>query len=109
MAVRELLADVLADEGFEVVTADTAEQAELRAEGYACDVLVSDIDLPGASGARLAATLCARHPNLRVILMSGYPDDGEIVNARLQPAPVLLRKPFSTTVLVERLREVLAG
>jgi hypothetical protein len=42
------------------------------------------------------------------MLMSGYPDDGEIAEARIQDKAVLLRKPFSITILVDRIRQVLA-
>jgi two-component system, cell cycle sensor histidine kinase and response regulator CckA len=108
MAVRELLSDVLTAHGFEVSAAETAEQAELRAIDGGFDLLLSDIDLPGMSGARLAASLSTRLPGLRVMLMSGYPDDGEIAEARIQDKAVLLRKPFSITILVDRIRQVLA-
>ena len=108
MAVRELLEDVLTAHGFEVSAAETAEQAELRAADGPFDVLLSDIDLPGMSGARLAASLGARMPAMRIMLMSGYPDDGEIAQARLEGKAILLKKPFSPTGLVDRIRQVLA-
>ena len=108
LAVRELLTDVLVSHGFDVAAAETAEQAELKTSGRPFDVLVSDIDLPGVSGARLAASLAAQMPAMRVILMSGYPDDGEIAAARLEQHPILLRKPFAMTTLVDRIREALA-
>ena len=46
-------------------------------------------------------------PHLAVVMMSGYPDDGAITEAGLQGHPVV-RKPFSTAHLVERIREALA-
>jgi PAS domain S-box-containing protein len=108
VAVRELLTDVLVSSGFDVLAAETAEQAELKSTGQSFDVLVSDIDLPGASGARLASSLATQMPGMRVILMSGYPDDGEIAAARLEQTPILLRKPFSMTSLVDHIRDALA-
>jgi two-component system cell cycle sensor histidine kinase/response regulator CckA len=108
VAVRELLTDVLVAHGFDVLAAETAEQAELKSTGQSFDVLVSDIDLPGASGARLASSLATQMPGMRVILMSGYPDDGEIAAARLEQTPILLRKPFSMTSLVDHIRHALA-
>jgi DNA-binding response OmpR family regulator len=108
MAVRELLTDVLTSHGFDVSPAETAEQAELKASDCPFDLLLSDIDLPGMSGARLARSLSTRFPGISVILMSGYPDDGEIAEARLDDSTMLLRKPFSTTALVERIRLALA-
>jgi len=107
-AVRELLEDVLAAAGFEVAAAESAERAQRIAGESTFDLLLSDLDLPGISGAHLAASLQAASPALRIILMSGYPDDGAIAEAGLQHRPLLLRKPFSTAVLVERIRETLS-
>jgi PAS domain S-box-containing protein len=108
MAVRELLDDVLTAHGFSVSSAETAEQAELQAANSPFDLLLSDIDLPGMSGARLAASLSSRLPSMQIMLMSGYPDDGEIAQARLEGRAILLKKPFSTTALVDRIRQALA-
>jgi PAS domain S-box-containing protein len=107
MAVREMLAEGLAARGFDVTPAETAEQAELIARDRPIDLLLTDIDLPGQNGAELAASLRARVPHLAVVMMSGYPDDGAITEAGLQDHPVV-RKPFSTAHLVERIREALA-
>jgi CheY-like chemotaxis protein len=106
--VRELLLDVLESEGFDVDTAATAEQAVERASHRPIDLLLSDIDLPGMSGAELAAHLRQHQPALRVILMSGYPDDGAIERAGLRERPILLRKPFPTPVLLEQVKAALA-
>jgi len=73
MAVREMLADMLLAHGFDVASAETAEQAQLLASEASFDVLLSDIDLPGMSGARLAAALSGRLPDLQIILMSAIP------------------------------------
>ena len=109
MAVRELLLDVLTAHGFDVFAAETAEQAEVRAAAATFDLLLSDIDLPGMSGARLAASLMTRMPAMRIMLMSGYPDDGEIAQARLEGKAILLKKPFSTTALIDRIRQELSA
>ena len=107
MAVREMLTDGLGLHGFEVTPAETAEQAELLARDRPFDLLLTDIDLPGQNGADLAASLRARFPHLAVVLMSGYPDDGAIAAAGLEGEAVL-RKPFSLSQLVTRLRESLS-
>ena len=56
----------------------------------------------------LAASLRGRFPQLAVVLMSGYPDDGAIAAAGLEGEDVL-RKPFSLAHLVTKIREALAG
>ena len=107
MAVRELLEEMLERNGFDVSSAETGEQAALIASEHAFDLLLTDIDLPGMNGAQLSAALHERHPTLAVVLMSGYPEDGALEQARPDERRVLLRKPFSTQQLVARLREAL--
>ena len=109
MAVRELLEEMLARHGFDVASAETAEQAALIASERDFDVLLTDIDLPGMNGAQLSASLHERLPHLAVVLMSGYPEDGALEQAHPDERRVLLRKPFSTQDLVARLRAALSG
>src|SRR6266852_6452381 len=40
------------------------------------DLLVSDVVMPGRmNGIEMAATLCHTHPEMRAVLMSGYPPE----------------------------------
>ena len=68
--------------------------------------MLTDLDLPGMDGARLAATLTSQQPELHVIVMSGYPDDGTL-DAALGSRPTFLRKPFSSAVLLTQVRRAL--
>ena len=87
--VRMCTADVLVDMGYEVVEADSAEEA-LRAldRGVAPVLMVTDHLMPGMSGSALAREVRARHPRTPVIVVSGYTD------VELDPGLVLLGKPF---------------
>jgi CheY-like chemotaxis protein len=69
--VRELLSSALERNGFEVVTAGSAEEA-LALASPSFQILLSDISLPGMSGVQLARQLRGTLPALRVLLMSGY-------------------------------------
>ena len=71
------------------------------------DLLLTDLDLPGIDGARLAAMLTQQQPHLEVIVMSGYPDDGTL-DAALGGRPAFLRKPFSSAVLLAQIEHALA-
>jgi two-component system cell cycle sensor histidine kinase/response regulator CckA len=102
--VRDVLAQTLALEGFEVHTCADAEQAAalpdevLRRFG----ALVTDQRMPGRSGTELARLLCARRPGLRVVVISG--DLPARDGAGLPAGWVFLRKPFSGRDLVRALR-----
>ena len=73
-AVRQFAVRVLQREGYVVTEAtDGMEALELvRTEGFSVEVVVSDIVMPRLNGVELMHALFESHPNLPVILMSGY-------------------------------------
>lgn len=73
-AVRRFAARVLSRAGYNVLEAsDGAEALDLlKAESAPVDVVVSDIVMPRMNGVELMEALSVTHPNLPVILMSGY-------------------------------------
>jgi len=71
---REVMADLLKDEGLEVVECSTAEAAELVlvSTGTELKALVTDINLAGdMSGVELAAYAKRQFPHINVIMISG--------------------------------------
>jgi DNA-binding NtrC family response regulator len=99
---REVLADVLKDEGFEVIECTTGEAAELiiASTGTELQALITDHNLAGKmSGAELAQYARRRHPHLNVVIISG---------TTVNPMPVgtaFLQKPFPPERLLEMVRE----
>lgn len=76
MFQREVLADLLKDEGFEVIECTTAEAAELIIASTGSELLavVTDHNLAGAmSGAALASYAGRRHPGMTIVIMSEQP------------------------------------
>jgi two-component system, cell cycle sensor histidine kinase and response regulator CckA len=73
-AVRRFAVRVLQREGYAVREAsDGLEALELiRVEGASLEVVVTDIVMPRLNGVELMQALSVSHPNLPVILMSGY-------------------------------------
>ncbi|TMN16439.1 response regulator [Pseudoxanthomonas sp. X-1] len=103
--IREMAADVLADEGMQVVQAGDAEQGldQLRAQpGF--DLLLTDVRLPGMSGRDLADAARALTPALPVIFMTGYAEEALERPDFLGPGMQLLRKPFSLADLMAMVR-----
>lgn len=97
---------VLRQEGFEVRTAGDAEEAAAAAAGWGPDVLLADWMLgDGKDGIELAESLRARHPGLRLILMTGYASPE--VRRRLEESSGgrLLAKPFSPEHLISAIHE----
>jgi CheY-like chemotaxis protein len=105
-AVRELLSSALERNGFDVVTAGSAEEA-LTLASPAFQILLSDISLPGMSGVQLARQLRRSLPSLRVLLMSGYAREEFSSGPNAVDDLPFIPKPFATRTVVERLRSLI--
>ncbi len=79
-SIRDGLAEILSLLGHDVTAVASAEEA-LAAEG-SYDLLLTDLSLPGMSGAELAERLRAHQPALAVVMMSGYAPAGWGTNER---------------------------
>jgi DNA-binding NarL/FixJ family response regulator len=62
------------EQGLEVAEAPSGEEALLDASRKKVDLLVADFRLPGINGAELMNKIKARHPNAKVILITGVSD-----------------------------------
>jgi signal transduction histidine kinase len=97
--VRLSTADMLADFGYHVVEAASAEAAlAIISEGKAIDVVVTDHLMPGMTGSDLARTIRTLRPALPVLIVSGYAE-----SEGLQPDLPRLSKPFRRDELVSSL------
>jgi DNA-binding response OmpR family regulator len=109
--VREVTARALRAGGYEVLIAGLPQRAlELPQEEIErVRLLVTDVVMPGMDGRTLADALRRRHPGLRVLFVSGYPEDAIGKRGVLDPGIALLRKPFTASTLLARVREILDG
>jgi CheY-like chemotaxis protein len=108
--VRTLAGSVLSAAGFDVVTAAGGDEAlELVRTGTEPDLLLTDVVMPGMSGAELARRLRRLHPELPVLYMSGYTDDVVQPAELAEPRTSFLAKPFHNAELVAAARSALDG
>ena len=110
-AVRNLTRRVLEQHGYVVLSAPSGESAlELaRAHAGPIHLLLTDVVMPGISGPRLAEILLAERKGLCCLFMSGYAASVVGSSPLLQGETRFLQKPFTTTQLLQRLRETLAA
>jgi len=102
--VRELVSEMLGEVGYRVLTASGADEALGVTDPY--DLVLTDVVMPGMSGVQLAARLRESHPELRVILTSGYAS--ETVLGGLDPREArFLQKPFTSGELTAAVRAAL--
>src|SRR5436309_9853095 len=93
--VRELIAEILADAGHDVVVAAGAEEALLRLAELDVQIVVSDIVMPGLTGLELLDEMRCRRPSLPVVLVTGAGTHAMLTDALARGASGLVMKPFS--------------
>jgi DNA-binding NtrC family response regulator len=71
------------------------------------DLLITDVVMPGGSGPELFQALAAERRATKVLYMSGYPDDALADHGRIDSSVAYLQKPFSSSALMRKIREVL--
>ena len=78
-SVRESMAMLLTDVGYEVSTAIDGFDALLRLKTFIPDVIISDLNMPQMSGFELLSVLRRRFPEISVAAMIGAYDSGDLV------------------------------
>jgi len=107
--LRRLTHRALAAHGYTVLEADRGRVAldiARRHKGM-IDLLLTDIVMPDTDGRKLADTLRAARPGLRVLYMSGYPAGAIASHGMLESGVAYLAKPFTTDAITRKVREVL--
>lgn len=109
-AVRQVTLRFLKAAGYQVVAAESGDEALARLNGHdgAIDLLLTDVVMPGMSGPELATHVQQRHPAVRVLFMSGYPDDALRAYQMPEDAATFIQKPFSRQSLLTAVRGALS-
>jgi CheY-like chemotaxis protein len=109
--VCELTARILGQYGYQVITANSGEDAQQRARECPEEIqlLVTDVVMSGTSGRELAHQLKTRRPSLKILYMSGYPHLALSGNRVVDFSEATLTKPFAPTDLARHARRALNG
>ncbi len=111
-AVRELTAQILKDQGYNVLVAGNGADALRVSQQYNGDIhlLLTDVIMPQMNGQELAEQLRVTRPEIRVLFMSGYTGDAIAQRSALAPgtAPFIV-KPLTLEKLTGKVRAVLDG
>ena len=107
LPLRALTASVLRRRGYWVREASNGLDALALAarESGPVHLLVTDVVMPGMTGAGLASRLSQRRPEARVLYMSGYTDNPETIG--LSFGSDFIGKPFTPDELLDRVRALL--
>ncbi|MEP3829535.1 MAG: response regulator, partial [Lentilitoribacter sp.] len=98
--LREALVDTLLLGGYQVIEADSGEQAMIKLSEHSVDLVVSDIQMGGMSGLSLLKNIKNKYPNLAILLMTAYATIDDAVQAMRDGATDYLSKPFAPEVLL---------
>jgi DNA-binding NarL/FixJ family response regulator len=95
---------------FEVLGSfEKAELALQEIDFSICDVLLTDIDLPGISGIELISQLKPKYSRLQCIVLTVFEDDDHVFNALKAGATGYLLKGARPSKLIDAIDEVVAG
>ena len=108
-ALRQTLARILQQAGFEVTTAENGEQGLSFIQTTNFDLIFMDLRMPGMAGMDALKLIHASFPNLPVILFTAQPDLNSAVEALRNGATDYLLKPLKPQAVIERARSVLAN
>lgn len=98
--IRRILKLLLLDNGFEVMEAQSGEQALAVAEKFRPDIGLLDINMPGMDGLSTLRALIESHNNLDCIMMTAYGTIRSAVEAMKSGAYDYLTKPFDNDELL---------
>lgn len=100
--MRRFLAECLGHEGWEVQEAEDGGQALVYLDaGKPCDLLISDLTMPGMDGTALIQTARQKRPDLVAVLLTGTGQMTELAPQAERGGYVLLRKPVSPSELAD--------
>jgi DNA-binding NtrC family response regulator len=106
-ALREVVAERLQEHGFEVTQASDGEAALKALDGFAFDVIVSDLRLPGVDGRHVIDAALQRYPDIVAIVVTGYGTVKDAVETIKAGAADFIAKPFQFDELMHVLNNAL--
>ncbi len=106
-AITVAFAKKLRREGYDCVTAGSAEEALRRMEAYKPALVISDVRMPGMSGLDLLKEIKRRDAGIKVILITAYTDVDFVVEALRHDADDYLLKPFNLRELASSVSRAL--
>jgi two-component system response regulator PilR (NtrC family) len=105
--LRGLMAERLAEQGFEVVEAESGERALELLDQFAFDIVITDLRLPGIDGFRVIEAARDRYPGIVVIVITGFGTVAAGVDAMKRGASDFVEKPFQFDKLVHVLQKAM--
>jgi two-component system, OmpR family, phosphate regulon response regulator OmpR len=104
--LRELLRRYLTDQGFRVTTAVNAAEARAKLAGFAFDLLIVDMMMPGEDGLAFTKSLRAES-RIPILMLTAMAEPANRIAGLERGADDYVVKPFEPRELVLRIRNIL--
>lgn len=107
--IRELLQDTLSAAGYDVVTAVDGAEALVKMQSEACDMLVTDLNMPKLDGIDLVSAV-RKMPGQRflpIIMLTSETDGAKKISGKQAGASAWIDKPFKPQQLLAVVQMVL--
>ena len=98
--VRELLSNICAHAGAEVVTASDGEEGLECVKAKRLDLIFVDVRMPVLDGIEFSKKVIQKTPHQRIVLMSGTMIEGDM-DKNLKEKVFFLVKPFKVATIQE--------
>ncbi|HEV2520995.1 MAG TPA: response regulator [Candidatus Acidoferrales bacterium] len=107
--LRILVKEILIRYGYKVLDTENGDDAIRMARNFngPIHLLLTDVVMPGMRGDQLARKLSGILPKMKVLYMSGYPNDGIVRQGIVPDGVSFLEKPFTRELLNRNIRQVL--
>jgi two-component system, LuxR family, response regulator FixJ len=105
--IRKATVKMLSDLGCEITCFEKAADCLKRMNSQSCDLLITDVRMPGIDGLALLSRVKRIAPNMPVMVISGYGNVGMAVLAMKMGATDFLIKPFDRDDFLKKVRSIL--
>src|SRR5690606_34268558 len=105
--IRQVVADFLSMEGYEVRVAADGVLAQQELAKAAFDIVVTDLKMPNMSGLQLLNHITQAYPTTLTVIMTGFGTVESAINAMKQGAYDYVLKPFKTDEIIQVVRRAL--
>jgi excisionase family DNA binding protein len=108
-SMRKLLRINLESEGYRVITAANGPEGLELVQQAVVHLVLLDLKMPGMKGPEIVAELRKNHPDLPVIIVTGYPDSQMMMEVNAQCPVMLVAKPINKKILLRAVHITLEG
>ena len=108
LIIREMLQEILSEEGYLVDAADNGETGTRMALDNDYDMIICDVLMPRMNGLETVREVIQAKPTSKIVLTDSFPDK-LAKQAREEGAITCLQKPFDVNELRRIIRQTIAG